>query len=203
MYIPRSYQMSVPDEVVQFIQTYSFGILFTQHEGKPVATHLPFYYDAKENVLLAHMARANSQCQTLNKKTGLVVFSGPHTYISPSWYEIPASVPTWNYTAVHVVGTCTIVQSEEELAAILDKSVQFYEPASELSTHADEPFYRNMMKGIVGFRIEITGMEGQAKLSQNKSVEIQQRIISKLSASPDANAQEVAQLMQERQLKKV
>ncbi|GMA52424.1 hypothetical protein GCM10025857_37810 [Alicyclobacillus contaminans] len=147
-------------------------------------------------MLLAHLAKANPQWRTLHGQSALVVFQGPHAYISPSWYETPASVPTWNYVAVHVYGTCQVVDSQQELAEILEKTIRFYEPDSLLPTEADEPFYRKMMQAIVGIRIRITHMEGAAKLSQNKSPDVQQRVIARLRESGDAIAQRVADWMQ-------
>lgn len=198
MYVPKSFEMNDLNEITKFLHTHSFGILVSTADGQPLATHLPFLYDTERNVLLAHMAKANPQWRNLEGQTVLVVFSGPHAYISPSWYKVSASVPTWNYVAVHVYGKCTVIDSEEELAGLLEKTVLFYEPDSELPSKADEPFYRNMMKAIVGFRIDITSVQGAAKLSQNKSVEIQQRIIANLRESADTRSQGVAQFMQER-----
>ncbi|MHB1628733.1 MAG: FMN-binding negative transcriptional regulator [Bacilli bacterium] len=198
MYIPTPFEMNDPTEITRFIHAHSFGLLMSTVEGQPFATHLPFLYDAGQNVLFAHMAKANPQWRELDGQTALVVFSGPHAYISPSWYEAPASVPTWNYAAVHVYGTCKIIDHEGELGRLLEQAVKFYEPHSELPSQADEPFYRNMMKAIVGFRVDITRTEGKAKLSQNKSNEIQRRVAAKLGESGDCGAGDVSRLMQER-----
>jgi transcriptional regulator len=198
MYIPKSFEMTNQAEITNFIHAHSFAILISTCDGQPVATHLPFIYDAERNVLLAHMAKANPQWRNLNGQTVLVVFSGPHAYISPSWYEVPSSVPTWNYVAVHVYGKYTVIDGEEELANMLERTVRFYESDSDLPSQADEPFYRNMLKAIVGIRIDITRVEGAAKLSQNKPVEVQERVIAKLRQSGEVDAQGVAQLMQER-----
>ncbi|GMA61042.1 FMN-binding negative transcriptional regulator [Alicyclobacillus fastidiosus] len=198
MYIPKSFEMNDPTEITNFIQANSFGILVSTVDGTPCATHLPFFYDTNHNILMSHMAKANPQWQNLDGQPVLVVFSGPHAYISPSWYEVPASVPTWNYVAVHVYGKCTVIDSEEPMAELLERVVRFYEPDSALPSQADEPFYRNMMKAIVGFRIDITRVQAAAKLSQNKPVEVQERVIANLSKSTDAFAQRVAQVMLER-----
>jgi transcriptional regulator len=198
MYIPKSFEMNKQADIRNFIYAHSFGILSSTFEGQPFATHLPLVYDAERNILLTHMAKANPQWRNLDGQSVLVVFSGPHAYISPSWYEVPASVPTWNYVAVHVYGKCTVIDGDEELADLLERTVRFYEPDSDLPSQADEPFYRNMMKAIVGIRIDVTSMEGKAKLSQNKPEEVQERVIAKLRQTGDDGAQKVAQLMQER-----
>ncbi len=185
-------------DIAHFIQVNSFGVLISTVDGQPFATHLPFLYDDRRNLLLAHMARANPQWRNLHGQSVLVVFQGPHAYISPSWYGQTASVPTWNYMDVHVYGACSVIDREEELAELLEETVRFHEPESDLPSHADQPFYRNMMKAVVGFRIDISKIEGKTKLSQNKPVEIQRRVIAKLGKSGEAGAQSLAQLMQER-----
>lgn len=196
MYIPKPYEMNDPTEITAFIHAHSFGVLMSTVEGRPSATHLPFLYHAEQRFLFAHMAKANPQWRNLDGQAVMAVFSGPHAYISPSWYRQDASVPTWNYVAVHVHGNCSVIDEEEELGTLLENTVRFYEPDSELLSKADESFYRNMMKAIVGFRIDITSVEGTAKLSQNKSTKVQQRVITNLSTSADQSAQAVAQLMQ-------
>lgn len=197
MYIPKHFTMDNPSEIAGFIHAHSFGMLMSSVEGKPYVTHLPFLYDAERGVLSAHMARANPQWRELEGQTVLVVFPGPHTYVSPSWYEQPANVPTWNYVAVHVYGQCRIIDSEAELKTLLADTVRFYEPDSDLLTQEDEAFYRNMMKAIVGFRIDVTSLEGKAKLSQNKAPEVQARVIRQLSLSNNPDAQAIGRWMSE------
>lgn len=198
MYIPSHFRMSDPEEITSFIHDHSFGILVNDVDHQPFATHLPFLYDAEENVLFAHLAKANPQWRSLDGQTVMVIFSGPHAYISPSWYEVPASVPTWNYVVVHVYGKCTIVDNDEELADLLRRTLQFYEPDSDLASQAAEPFFQNLMKAIVGIRIEITDVQGAAKLSQNKSTDVQQRVIANLLRSGDIGSKAVAERMQTR-----
>lgn len=198
MYIPSHFRMSDADEVTNFIHSHSFGILVNSVEHQPFATHLPFLYDAKDNVLFAHMAKANPQWRSLDGQIVMVIFSGPHAYISPSWYGAPASVPTWNYMAVHVYGKCTVVDNDEKLGDLLRRTVQFYEPDSNLAWQAGEPFFQNLMKAIVGIRIEITEIQGAAKLSQNKPTGVQQRVIASLLQSGDAGSKAVAERMQTR-----
>lgn len=199
MYIPKPFEMNDPVEITHFLQSNSFGLLTSVSGGQPVATHLPFLYEPEQNVLFAHMAKANPQWQDISGQTVLTVFSGSHAYISPAWYEVPNAVPTWNYVAVHVTGKCSVI-GIKDLGRLLDTTVRFYEPDSVLSSQTEEPFYQQMMKAIVGVRIDITRVEGVAKLSQNKSANIQQRVITQLRNSEDANAHGVAQLM-EQQLK--
>lgn len=199
MYRPDSFAVKDSREITEFIKTYSFGSMTsTDQNGHLVATHLPFLYDPEQNILMGHMARANPQWTNLDGQSVLVVISGPHAYISPSWYEVPRSVPTWNYVAVHLYGQCSVIEEQEELKKVLAQTVQFYEPDSDLPARSDELFYQTMMQAIVGFRIVITEIEGVAKLSQNKPVEVQERVIANLLLSKDPGAQGVARLMQNR-----
>jgi transcriptional regulator len=110
-------------------------------------------------------------------------------------------VPTWNYTAVHVYGRCRVIREAHELGAVLADTVRFYEPNSPLLGHLNEEFYSNMARGIVGFEIEISRMEGKAKLSQNRSAGSVQGVIGGLRQSPDYQAAEVARLMESNRIK--
>lgn len=201
MYTPSHFTMGDPAEITAFIQQNSFGILFAPVEGRPFATHLPILLDpetGEKGRLLTHFARANPQWRELDGQEVLAVFSGPHAYISPSWYVEQQAVPTWNYMAVHVYGICRIIQDESELHGLLAKTVQYYEPNSPLLDHLNEEFYTKMAKAVVGVEISITSIEGKAKLSQNRSAESYQGVIEGLERSGDSQANELARLMAQR-----
>src|ERR1700759_3803266 len=106
MYVPSHFAETDLATLHDFIERYSFGLLVSQVDGQPFGTHLPFLLDrsAPHGTLIGHMARANPHWQSLREQPALVVFAGPHAYISPTWYEAANVVPTWNYTAVHVSG---------------------------------------------------------------------------------------------------
>jgi len=128
----------------------------------------------------------------------LIIFHGPHAYISPSLYESRESVPTWNYAAVHVYGEPTLFTDEESLRATLHRMIDTYESSymtqwSELS----EEYRSRMMKHIVGFNIKVQRLEGKFKLSQNRTKGEQARVIQCLNQSQDSNISGVAQLMQQ------
>ncbi len=200
MYIPAPFQMPDTKAMIQFIRQNSFGILFSHVQGQPMATHLPLLFAAHEGEngrLLGHFARLNPHWTGLEGEEVLVVFPGPHAYISPSWYVEPQAVPTWNYVSVHVYGRCRIVQDEQQVISILREMVQYYEPHSDLPKHLDEAFYVQMAQAVVGFELGITAIEGKIKLSQNKSPETVRGVIKGLQTSGDCLAGEVAKLMQE------
>jgi transcriptional regulator len=196
MYIPASFAMRDREQMVQFLQENSFGILFSQVQGRPFATHVPLLLDAEGNKLFGHLAKANPHCRELDGAEVLVVFQGPHAYISPSWYVERQGVPTWNYIAVHVYGNCHIVRDEKTLRVLLREMVRFYEPNSPLVDHLDEEYYVKMANAVVGLEIEITAMEGKAKLSQNKSPDTIRGVINGLRNTKDCLAGEVAARME-------
>ncbi len=184
------------------MQRHSFALLTSQGVGGLVATHLPLLLDPNagtQGVLRGHMARANPQWRTVDGEV-MAVFAGPHAYVSPTWYEEPDTVPTWNYVAVHAYGTFQILDDRDALLSILRESVYTYESDKPQPWQFDEsaPGIENMLKAIVGFRIEITRLEGKWKLSQNHTEERQRRVVRALAARPDEDSQAIAALMEER-----
>jgi transcriptional regulator len=201
MYIPKAFEVNDKTKLVNFIRDNSFGILFSQEESGPLATHLPFLMDAKtgENgVLIGHMAKQNPHWNKLNGKEVLVVFPGPHAYISASWYNEPNTVPTWNYVAVHVYGTVRIIEKNEERVERMEKMVNFYESSMPTPWNAqfNDEFIDRLMNGIVVFEISINKMEGKWKLSQNHSIERQQNVINGLKASNKYDSATIAKMME-------
>ena len=127
----------------------------------------------------------------------LVVFSGPHAYISPSLYEADDVVPTWNYVAVHVYGRLRIVNDDKETLKILREFVLFHErstPSPWVLPENDE-YVKKLAQAVVAFRIEISRIEGKWKLSQNQPRGRRERVIDALTAKPDESSQMIAALM--------
>lgn len=199
MYIPKGFREDDILTLHTFMRTYSFATLVTQHEGEPFATHLPVLLDTgrgPHGTLLAHMARANPQWHDFNSaQEVLVIFQGPHAYISPSWYEVELSVPTWNYATVHTYGFPRLIEEREELYTLLKTLIQTHEAQFEKPWPFQLPgdYMQKMMSGIVGFEIEITRLEGKFKLSQNRSATERENVIASLQESADTLA--VAELM--------
>ena len=203
MYVPSHYAQTDRDTLHAFIERYSFGLLVSQVDGEPFATHLPFLLDrtaGTHGTLLGHMARANPQWRTLAGQPALVVFSGPHAYVSPTWYEAPNTVPTWNYTAVHATGRAEVVEDHAALVDILTRSVAVYEAAMPRPWAFDPtgPVADRLLAQIVGFRIPIDRLEGKWKLNQNHPAERREKVIRALEAQGDENSRAVARLMQGR-----
>jgi transcriptional regulator len=197
MYIPKHFTINNEEDIYEFIEKNSFATLFSQHDGEPYATHLPLLLNKEEGFLYGHFARQNEQWRDIVGQNVLVIFQGPHCYISPSWYETNQAVPTWNYVAIHVYGQLEFVEDEQEVFESLSDMVNKYEnpDSSYHLENVDENFIKGMSKGIVGFKININKIEGKAKLSQNHPAARQELIIEQLESSDDQNNVRIAKLM--------
>lgn len=197
MYIPKQFKMDNDEVMYDFIEKNSFAILFSQHNGEPYATHLPLLLNKEKGFLYGHFARPNEQWKDIVNQKVLVIFQGPHCYISPSWYETNQAVPTWNYVTIHVYGQLEIVEDEQEVfESLLDMVKKYERPDSSYHLeNVDENYIKGMGKGIVGFKININKIEGKAKLSQNHPEARQELIIKQLENSADQNEIHIAQLM--------
>ncbi len=199
MYIPKPFEINDEEMMFDVIEQYSFATVISQHEGVPFATHLPLVLDREKRMLYGHFARPNHQWKDIEQQKVLVIFQGPHCYVSPSWYETREAVPTWNYVTVHVYGEIQFIQDEQEMAETLFSMVKQYEdPESSYDVNDLDPHYiSGMQKGIVGFKLAVTSMEGKAKLSQNHPLKRQQMVMEKLSKQPGENERRIAELMKE------
>jgi transcriptional regulator len=175
VYSPKFNQVADRAVLIEAMQAYSFAILFGPQGGTDagmVATHLPLVVkDQGEHGLIeGHFAKANRHWQALAGRETLVVFPGPHSYVSPTNYTDPLSVPTWNYIAVHAYGTLELVDDEAGKEALLAELIQANEPAfAEQWRNSPQGFRRTMLAGIQGFRIPIARIEGKFKISQNRA----------------------------------
>src|SRR5262245_44984753 len=202
MYIPSAFKETDTSKLFDVIERYSFGLLVSEFDGAPFATHLPLLLDrtvGPHGCLVGHMARANPQWQQADGKTVLAIFSGPHAYISPTWYETENVVPTWNYVAVHASGTIRIIQETAQILQIVSRYVDFYEGGLPRPWKFDpgSEYAKKMSGAIVGFRLEISRLEGKWKLNQNHPRERRQKVVNALSDSGDELSLAIAELMQE------
>jgi len=206
MYTPKAFREDDREKLYALMQEYSFAVLVTsQQDGTPLATHLPFMLDTERGpygTLRAHMARANPQWQAFDGTCEvLVIFQGPHAYISPSWYGEKLSVPTWNYTAVHAYGKPRVIEDTAELYSSLQDLIQRSESGFEKPWMFDslpDDYVQNLMRGTVGFEMEITRLEGKFKISQNRPEGDQIRVAATLHASSNTLGVGIADLMDQR-----
>jgi transcriptional regulator len=203
MYIPKFNAVTDTTLLHVLMRRFSFATLVTTHEGAPFATHLPFliYPEVGEHTtLVAHMARGNPQWQDFDGRSeALVIFQGPHAYISPSWYGEPVSVPTWNYAVVHAYGVPRVIEDEARVREVVRALVDEHEGgfAEPWAMDLPEEYLQKQLRAIVAFELPIARLEGKLKLSQNRSDEDQRRVIERLATSPDANAWAVGEMMRE------
>lgn len=186
MYIPPKYKITDFEEIKNFIQVNSFGILVNVLNAKPWATHIPLELETNasgEDVLVGHLSKGNPQWKTFAENPQVMaIFSAPHAYISSSWYQ-HENVPTWNYIAIHIYGQLRIIEGEELYQSLI-KLVNKYEAASQKPVQLERmspEFVQREMRGIVGFEIKIEDIHAKQKLSQNRNEEDYQNIITELN----------------------
>jgi len=197
MYSPSYNRLEDRAELLEFMRANSFALLVTGTGGALQASHLPVMVKERDGKLSLdmHMARNNPQWQEFFDDEVMVVFSGPHAYVSPRWYEEQERVPTWNYAAVHAYGIPRVIdesklkhENQRRLVAVLD-------PQWLPRFDALRPEYvERMLAGIVNFEIAITRLETRWKLSQNRSRREQELIAAELEKSPDSAERALAEL---------
>ncbi|MFH7018089.1 FMN-binding negative transcriptional regulator [Flavobacterium sp. FlaQc-47] len=199
MYTPNIYKDEDPESIRTFLKENSFGILVNQTHGKFCATHIPIELETNaegKEILEGHISKLNPQAEGFAENDQvLAIFSGPHSYISSSWYD-HENVPTWNYIAVHVYGRIKIVGYEtgvEQLKKLVDK----YESNSANPVRVEDLSVKTMReaRGIFAFEIEIDEIQATRKLSQNRDDHNYKNIISELEKTENPQAIAVANEM--------
>ena len=198
MYIPPFFKIEDAQLMHEVISEFSFATLISQHNGMPFATHLPLFLDDTNSLLYGHFARANSQWKDIVGQPVLAIFHGPHSYISSSWYETKDAVPTWNYVTVHAYGEIKLMEDADEIKASLHTLIDKYElPTTSYSIEdVDDKYLAGLNKCIIPFKLQITKLEGKAKLSQNHPKERQQLVIDSLRVRGDDLDTRIAHYME-------
>jgi transcriptional regulator len=205
VYLPPAFTETRPEVLVAHIERHPFGLLVTHGAGGLVTSRIPFVAERHGDrlVLQGHLARPNPQVAHLAQGGEvLAIFTGPHAYVSPTWYGAGPAVPTWNYADVHAYGAVRTVEDEAWLRGFLERLSHRYEAGNpEPWRMAAQPanYLAGMLRGIVGFEIEVARLEGKFKLSQNRPATDRPRIIAALEAEGDPDGAAVAALMRERE----
>ncbi|MES2515897.1 MAG: FMN-binding negative transcriptional regulator [Bacteroidota bacterium] len=198
MYISKLNQLADKSQIVSFMRRFSFATIVSTTDQVPQATHLPFTITFENDVITlhAHFAKANQQWKNIEGQKVLVIFAEPHAYISPKHYEKQESVPTWNYYAVHAHGNCTLLQDRSEAIRSLEDMIMVYEVEYKAQWDSlSDGFKDKMLNGIVAFNMKVTEIQASQKMSQNKTLDEQERIISTLSASNESTDKVMAEYM--------
>jgi transcriptional regulator len=205
VYLPPAFTETRRELLLAHIERHDFGTLVTHGESGLIASQIPFLVDERDGgvLLQGHLARANPQVGDFDiEREALVMFAGPHAYISPSWYEGGPAVPTWNYATVHAYGPARRIEDAgwlRELVRRLSDRHETREPAPWRMQDLPEPYVQSMLKGIVGVELAVTRLEGKFKLSQNRPAADRPRIIAALERRADADSCAVADLMRQRE----
>ena len=183
MYSPPYNRLEDRRELIEFLRANNFPVLVTGTGGALHGSHLPVVVTEENNqiVLDMHMARANAQWKEFFDEEVLVIFAGPHGYISPRWYEEQERVPTWNYAAVHAYGVPALIEDREAKRASQRRLIEMMDAQWLPKFDALSAKYVTMMlEGIVNFRIPVTRLETRWKLSQNRGRREMELIIAEL-----------------------
>lgn len=201
MYVPPHNRNDDRSAQLAFMRAHSFAAVVTAPEGRPCATHLPCLVDEVDGQvrILAHLARANPQWRDFDGvNAALAIFTGPHAYVSPRHYDRTASVPTWNYVAVHASGPVRIIDQRADKVTLLERLIAATEPAYRARFDAlPEDYREKMLGGIVAFAIDVERIDARYKLSQDRTPAERGRIIAEYESASTDELAALAQLMRE------
>ena len=174
MYRPPAYRIDDDAAALRLISDWAFATLATVHDGRIEFSQLPMIADAERRVLRGHLARANPHGGRIDGAMARALFTGPHGYISPNWYEDKTRVPTWNYMAVEIGGPVRVITAPDAVDAMLiDLSHHFESRRHDLDRDSEWKIDKlpsqkreALRKGIVAFELDIERIELKGKLSQ-------------------------------------
>jgi len=199
MYISNLYREEDREKILEFLRQNEFATLVTYDGEKPTASHLLMEVEDEGGYLFVngHMSKANPLWKTFEKNPEvLVIFQGPHTYISPTWYN-HVNVPTWNYQTIHLYGKPRIVTDHKEYKSMLSRLVARHEGETSYRLEGlESDFVVDHMRGTVGFQVAVTRVEANYKLSQNRDEEDYRNIIHELHGRGDEMSRQVAAAME-------
>jgi len=200
MYIPKHLELKDPYVLNELLAENSFAMLIS---ADLTATHLPLIYEPNDNglgFLFGHFAKSNAHWQRVENQRVLVIFQGPHAYISPTWYVTKPAVPTWNYVAVHCYGYLTLLNDEENQLAMA-KLIAKYEPELlENTAVMPDDYQLKLRSGVVGFKIAIEEIQAKEKLGQHRKAEDQIGVFAGLQDAKEINAANLRAYMEKRKV---
>ena len=192
------------DRILAFLRKNPFAVIVaTGANGKPEATQVPLLIKTLESgeiILTGHIMKKSGHHEALQlTREALVIFTGPHTYVSASWYVDDLSASTWNYMTVHVRGD-VVFRDEQGTVEAVRELMDHYEGQHNKASfrHLPADYIQNLVKAIDGFDIHVKSMEHVFKLSQNRSQATRENIITELTKRPDCPSKEIAREIRSR-----
>lgn len=206
MYIKPPYAEDDLSVLHTHMKDWSFATLISRSNAGLHVSHLPFLIDPQRGplgTLTTHLARANPHCDALHTAIEVVVvFNGPHAFVSPSWYREQRTFPTWNYAAIHAHVRIEWIDDPEAIREVLTRTVVTYDTpvgGSWLFGAMPEDLIAPRLRAIAGLDLTITGIEGKFKLNQDRSADDRHGVIAALRREGTAQDKMLAQLMADRE----
>jgi transcriptional regulator len=207
MFVPDSYHAPKPCWAVDLIRGFPLATLCTEGGGVPYVTHLPVVFRSDQHVdgtelpgtiLVGHMNRANPHWRALGDGCrAVVVFAGPHGYVSPSVYGFSPAAPTWDFTSVHVIGRVRPLQDEKSTIDVVTTMVRTFE--SDFGTDWDMTksisYFRKILPGVGAFEIEVERVDSMFKLSQEQPTAVRRSVAESFADSTTGLHRELAALI--------
>jgi transcriptional regulator len=193
IYIPKPQLVEDRKFLQDFMHEFAFADLVTANPGIRI-THIPTFIDrtaAPYGTVFGHISRQNPQSKCFDgQQTAVIVFRGPHSYISPVWYNKPEAVPTWNFAVVHATGRLKPIADPKALHGLLAQLIAKFEGSASSYDFAKLPdsYINGMIGGIIGFEMQIELLEGKFKLGQDRSDADKQAILKNLASAKPARS---------------
>ena len=201
MYIPKPFLVEDRKVIAAFMQKFDFAIVVSHSDTAGlVASHVPVLIRevGSDLQIVGHVARGNPHWQLMESQESMVIFQGPHGYVSPSWYATSPAVPTWNYAVVHAYGAVRVREDATFIGGVVADLTARYEGQRKESWSVEavpEASYRKLLNAIVGFEIVVSRCEAKFKLGQNRSAEDRAGAIAGLEREASPSALELAKFM--------
>jgi transcriptional regulator len=201
VYIPTPFLVEDRKVIVAFMQQFDFAAVVSHSDTGFVACHVPVLIRevGSELHIVGHVARGNSHWRLMESQAeSMVIFQGPHAYVSPTWYAVSPAVPTWNYAVVHAYGAARVREDAAFIAGVVEDLTRRYEDQREhpWSTQAvPRESYEKLLNAVVGFEISVSRCEAKFKLGQNRSAEDRAGTIAGLERESSPKALELAHFM--------
>lgn len=198
MYIPKHFKVEDIEEVKSFINQYDFATIITVIDGRPAATHTPVILNEEDGewTITGHISKGNEQWKTFDgHEDTLLIFNGPHAYISSTWYE-GENVPTWNYQSVHLYGKCSLLNEEElqkDLVNLLEKHEGKSKNGATWENLSEDS--QAQIKGIAGFKVKVQEVQAAYKMSQNRNETDHSNITEALDTRNTGDDQKISREM--------